>query len=554
MLSHLQISNFTLVDQLELEFHSGLSVLTGETGAGKSILIDALGLILGDRADADKVKAGADKADLQASFNLNSLPFIGKWLDENELGQQEDECLLRRVITSEGRSRAFINGQSVTLQQLKTLGDMLVNIHGQHEHQSLIKASSQMRQLDEFGQLRPLVKELKRCFYHWHGCKEKLELLKSQSDEVSARFQLLTYQVSELNSIELKEGEILELEDEQKRLENVTTIKQNCQHVSDICEAEEDGLIHRMHAALKLLGELDGKSETLLNAESMIEQALINVQEAHGELLREQDDESLDPSRLPEIESRLSAIYEIARKHRTQPEKLLELHQNLNNELRQLGSSDSQIEALETELAELETNYTKLANKLSSGRKKFAAQLCTQVNKQLSQLAMAHASFHINLDASDGTPRANGNEDVHFLISTTPGQPPKPIVKIASGGELSRISLAIQVVTAKTSTTPTLIFDEVDVGIGGTTGDMVGLLLRELGGNGQVLCVTHLAQVASKAHQHMLVEKTISKSAVSSSLKALDENEKVREIARMMGGAVDSKQSLAHAKEMLETA
>lgn len=553
MLSHLQISNFTLVDRLELEFHSGLSVLTGETGAGKSILIDALGLILGDRADADKVKAGANKADLQAAFNLSQLPFVANWLSDHELGG-EDECLLRRVITSEGRSRAFINGQSVTLQQLKTLGDMLVNVHGQHEHQNLIKASTQMRLLDEFGQLRPLVKEIKRCFYHWHGCKEKLELMQSKSDEVNARFQLLSYQVDELNALELKEGEIAELEEEQKRLENVATIKQNCQHIGDICGDDESGLVPRMHTAIRLLKELDGKSEALTNAEAMLDQALINVQEAHSEIIREQEDESLDPSKLPEIEARLSAIYNIARKHRCAPEELVELQQNLLEQLKTLQSSDVQIEELEKELGELETQYTKLANKLSQGRKKFGSALCKQVNEQLSQLGMEHTRFNIDLPTNDGSPNANGHEEVHFLISTSPGQPAKPLLKIASGGELSRISLAIQVVTAKTSTTPTLIFDEVDTGIGGTTGDMVGKLLRTLGESTQVLCVTHLAQVASKAHHHMLVEKTIDSKTVNSSLKRLSQKEKVHEVARMMGGAVDSKQSLAHAKEMLETA
>jgi len=553
MLSHLQISNFALVERLELELYDGLSVLTGETGAGKSILIDALSLTLGERADADKVRAGADKADLQASFNVASLPKVAKWLEEHELAHS-DECLLRRVITAEGRSRAFINGQSVTLQQLKALGELLVDIHGQHEHQSLIKPATQIRLLDEFGQLRPLAKDIKRCFYHWHSCQTRLQSLQAQSDEHNAKFQLLNYQLQELVALDLQEGELASLEEEQKRLENFSVIKQNCQHINDIINDDDSGVINRLYAAKKLFSELDVKSESLTNAENMIEQALINVQEAQADILNEQDNENSDEARLPEIESRLSAIYDIARKHRVAPEELIEFQQQLQAQLEQLGSCEEKIETLQAELAELETQYSDLSAKLSNARSKHAAKLCKQVNQQLSQLAMDHASFHIEFKKLEQVPAANGNEEARFLISTSPGQAPKPIAKIASGGELSRISLAIQVVTAKTSTTPTLIFDEVDAGIGGTTGDMVGRLLRELGKCTQVLCVTHLPQVASKSHNHVLVEKTISKNGVSSRLRALENSEKIEEIARMMGGTTDSKQSLAHAQEMLETA
>lgn len=552
MLSHLQISNFTLVEQLEIELNEGLSVLTGETGAGKSILLDALSLVLGDRADADKVRHGADKADIQATFNLSKLPYVSKWVAEHELGD-EDECLLRRVVTREGRSRAFVNGQSVTLQQLKTLGDMLVDLHGQHEHQSLLKLSTHQRLLDAFGGHRPLAKEVKRAFYHWHTASERLNFLQTQSDEINARFQLLSYQVDELNQLGLEEGELAKLESEQKQLANIETIKQNCQHIDEICSDDQSGLVTRLNAALRMLSSLESKSDTLKSAENLLEQALINVQEAQGDIERDLANEALDPSRLPEIEARLSTIYDIARKHRVSPEELTKLHENLGNELKQLQCSETQVEELEAEIAKHTEQYQTLADKLSAARNKSAVKLSKHINQKLAQLAMSHAKFEIGFKKTEQTkPQAQGHEETQFLISTTPGSPAKPLAKIASGGELSRISLAIQVTTAQTSTIPTLIFDEVDVGIGGTTGDTVGLLLRELGGKGQVLCVTHLAQVASKAHHHLRVEKTIDTNSVNSSLCVLSDSEKVKEIARMMGGSIDSDQSIAHAREMLE--
>ncbi|WP_370980019.1 DNA repair protein RecN [Agaribacterium sp. ZY112] len=553
MLTHLQISNFTLVEQLELELKRGLSALTGETGAGKSILLDALGLVAGDRADADKVRHGAERADIQASFNVSKLPFIGKWLSEQELGN-EDECLLRRVVTREGRSRAFINGQSVTLQQLKLLGDMLVDIHSQHEHQSLLKNTTQQRLLDAFGQQRSLVKEVKRAYFHWHSCKEQLEHLQSQSDEIDARFQLLSYQVEELDQLALGENELNELEQEQRQLANLESIQQSCQYLNELCNDDENGLLAKLHSALRVLTELPKKSEHLLNSQSLLEQALINSQEAQADIEREQFSNELDPARLPEIEQRLSSIYDVARKHKVLPEELSALHQQLSAELLKLQSGDEQIEALEKALREHLENYQKLADKLSRKRQSAVTKLNRAVNGKLAQLAMGHADFVVELVELDEKPHCNGNEQVHFLISTTPGQAPKALSKIASGGELSRISLAIQVVTAQTSTIPTLVFDEVDVGIGGTTGDIVGNLLRELGEQGQVLCVTHLAQVASKAHQHLRVEKTIAKDSVNSSLNQLNNDEKVVEIARMMGGDVASEQSLAHAMAMLKSA
>lgn len=552
MLSHLHISNFTLVEKLDIEFDAGLTVLTGETGAGKSILLDALSLVMGDRADADKVRQNAERADIQAHFILDTLPFVSKWLSEHELNNDGD-CLVRRVVTSEGRSRAFINGQAVTLQQLKALGDMLVDIHGQHEHQSLLKNTTHLRLLDEFGQQRALAKEVKRAFFHWHTTQQHLNEVQSRSDEVNARFQLLSYQVDELNQLAITPDELLALEQEQKQLLNLEKTQQHCQQVIDLCADDDHGVVNALRAAQRLMDEIRDSVPSADGVATLLEQALINTQEALGDVERELHNEAMQPERLPEIEARLSAIYDISRKHRVSPAELHLTHNTLEAELKQLQGGDALIADIEKTLSKHRETYTKLADKLSKARRSSAKKLMAKVNDKLSQLAMANAQFVIELaDTNQSEPSANGNELVQFLISTSPGQAPKPLAKIASGGELSRISLAIQVATAQTSTIPTLVFDEVDVGIGGTTGDIVGKLLRELGEQGgQVLCVTHLAQVASKAHQHLRVEKHFTKDTVNSSLQKLDNEEKVLEVARMMGGAIDSEQSLAHAREML---
>lgn len=553
MLTHLHISDFTLVDTLDLELQPGLTTVTGETGAGKSITLDALALALGDRADADKVRPGAKKADIHASFCLKALPFARKQLEEQDL-DQGDECILRRVVTSEGRSRAYINGHTVTLQQLRSFGESLIDIHSQHEHQSLLKTSTHRRLLDDFGGNENLVKQVKTAFNQWHTANQTLEQVRNNSEEINARFQLLRYQVEELDQLDLQEGELEALEEEQKTLANSEEIQQGCQQVSALCSDDEQGLSAALHQAIHILSKLPGKSKHLEEAESLFRSASIHVEEAQREIDHHTDSIEDDASRLPEVEARLTAIYDIARKHRIQPEELIALHQSLADELASLRSGDDQLEALEQEAAQAKAEFDTYAAKLSEKRAQAAKKLSTQVNKKLKQLAMENALFDISLLAATTKPNRHGNEEVEFLISTHPGQAPKALSKIASGGELSRISLAIQVVTAQTSTIPTMVFDEVDVGIGGPTGDIVGQLLRELGEKGQVICVTHLAQVASKAHQHLYVNKSVSKKDVKSDVSYLSQEQKVAELARMMGGDTASAQSLAHAKEMLEQA
>ncbi|WP_299979507.1 DNA repair protein RecN [uncultured Pseudoteredinibacter sp.] len=551
MLTQLSINNITLVDQLNLELDTGLTAITGETGAGKSILLNALGLAIGERADADKVRKGAAKADVYASFDIADIPAAQKWLQQQELENADEECLLRRVLSAEGRSRAFINGKPVTLQQLKSLGELLIDIHGQHEHQSLLKKEQHRRLLDNFGSLKPLLEKLKQAFKDYRQAQQRFIERRDNAEEISARHQLLSYQVSELDELDLQEGELEKIEQEQQQLASAEDTLHKCQQVADLCEGESEySLRQGLNQCLHLLGEIQSKSSSLNEAESMLSQALIQLEEANGEIQRHVDSFEADPERLYELENRLSRVYDIARKHRIDPSELCQLHQQLSIELAELGNVDEDLDHLQQQAEAALSHYQVLAGKLKQKRQAAAKKLQQDVNKQLQNLAMSNATFEVALIALE-EPSSKGSEEIEFLIATNPGQEPKPLGKIASGGELSRISLAIQVVTAQTSAASSLVFDEVDVGIGGATANVVGQMLRQLGERCQVLCVTHLPQVASKAHQHLQVVKTTDKAGAASSLSKLAEDERVSEIARMLGGEAGSEQAVAHAREML---
>ena len=553
MLTHLHIENFTLVDHLALDIHQGMTVITGETGAGKSILLGALGMAVGDRTHPDKVRIGTEKADISATFDISRLSSVAQWLKEQELLQDDvpHECLLRRLITKEGKSKAFINGHPVTLSQLRALGDQLIDIHSQHEHQSLLNKETHVRLIDDFAQHQPLADEVRHAFHEWQARTKLLQERRNNQEEVSARFQLLDYQVSELQQLALGEDELGELESEQRKLTQIESILHGSQQVYALCSDDEQGLRTHITRALQLLRQIPEKDKSLLNAEGLLESAAISIDEATHEIDFFLDTHHPDPERLIAVEDRLSAIYEIARKHRVRPEELPQTQAQLEQELAQLTHNGSSIEELEQSVQLAHRHYQKLAERLSLGRKKAARILEKAVNDQLIQLAMENAVFSIALHPLTNKCTSSGLEEVEFLISTNLGQLPKPLAKIASGGELSRISLAIQVATAQTSTTPTLVFDEVDVGIGGATGEVVGKLLRELGTRGQVLCVTHLAQVASLGHHHLQVVKSSTQSTTASKLQCLSEEERVTEIARMMGGITLTEQTLAHAREML---
>lgn len=548
MLTHLSIHNFTLVEHQELELQQGLTALTGETGAGKSLLLDALGMTLGDKADADKVRTGAERADISATFDLSQLPKARKWLKAQEL-EAESECILRRTISADGRSRAYINGQSATLGQLRSLGELLIDIHSQHAHQSLLKKDHHRALIDQYGGHTSLYQAVKSAWREWQAYAEQLQKRQNSDAEISARAQLLRYQVEELDQLNLESDELEGLEAEHRIQSNAETVMATSHQLSALCRGEEQSLQESLHKGLQLLRDLPDKSESLQEAEQLLINAQIHIEEAAHAIDHHIDSFEADSERLRWLDARLDAIYQIARKHRTSAQLLPELHRELTHELSQLVGGEVDLDLLAKQSAKAETQYRQLATELGQQRRQVALHLGKAINRQLQQLAMGNAS--VELAISDIAPSANGLEEIEILVSTNPGQPYRALGKVASGGELSRISLAIQVCIANKSTIPTLIFDEVDVGIGGATADIVGRLLRQLGKDGQVLCVTHLAQVASKAHQHLQVCKTLRKGVSESKLVALDGEAKIEEIARMLGGVELTDQTRAHAKEML---
>jgi len=551
MLTHLSVDNYAIAEHIDAEFLGGMTVVTGETGAGKSILLDALGLALGGRADASAVRTGAERADIHAAFDMGAIREAKSWLEARDL-LAGDECLLRRVVTAEGRSRGYINGQPATLQDLKAIGELLIDIYSQHAHQSLLQKSQQRKLRDAFAGTELLADNVKTLAHRCTSLSEKIAQLDAHRDEHNARVQLLSYQIEELDKLNLAAGELEELETEQRRLANGEQILRNSQHALALCREGEINVVNILNQALKSLSELDAKQPAIDAAEQMLGSALIQVEEASRELQHYVDQFELDPARLSEIEQRLDAIYDIARKHRVQAPALSALHAQLRDELSAIAGGDEQLDKLRDELRQLHNDYDKAAGELSKRRQQSAQKLQKQVEKQLQALAMGGCSFSVALTIrAQSQPHAHGREDIEFLISTNPGTPAQPLHKIASGGELSRISLAIQVVTAQTTAIPTLVFDEVDVGIGGAVAEVVGNLLRELGTRGQVLCVTHQPQVASKGHQHFSVEKITEKKSVRTQLRRLSEVEKIEEIARMLGGINVTAQSRAHAKEML---
>jgi DNA repair protein RecN (Recombination protein N) len=550
MLSHLHISNYTIVDTLEMEFLTGMTVITGETGAGKSIMLDALGLCLGDRADPAAVRTGSARAEITATFDISNVPAARRWLESRELAT-DDECILRRVITREGRSRAFINGNTCTLQDCNQLGELLIDIHSQHAHQSLLRRDTQRRLLDDYAGQGKAAKQLEQLASEWLRRRRQLDELTAASDEQGARAQLLAYQVEELDALKLGDDELTALVNEQKQLANAEQILQATQQALSLCESQEDSA----RAALQLLQSDALAGKTIDNARELLDSAAIQLEEARNELRHHLEAVEIDPGKLADIEHRLDTIYDIARKHRVQAPELANLHRGLCEELEGLTGGSARVEELAVELDQLQAEYAAAAAKLSAARAKAATKLQKKVEAQLAELAMEQCRLRIALHPRDtDDPHPQGCEDVEMLISTNPGQEPRPLGKIASGGELSRISLAIQVVSASVNTVPGMVFDEVDVGIGGAVAEVVGQLLRAMASASQVLCVTHLPQVAAQGHQHLQVAKTANREQALASLNRLEARGRVEEIARMLGGIDITEKTRAAAKEMLARA
>ncbi|WP_217476383.1 DNA repair protein RecN [Stutzerimonas stutzeri] len=555
MLVHLSVHNYAIVEHLDLELKRGMSVISGETGAGKSIMLDALGLTLGDRADSSVVRIGADKADILASFDLDDIPDAQAWLAERDLNN-DGPCILRRVITAEGRSRGYINGTPCPQGDLKALGELLIDIHSQHEHQSLLKLDTHRRLLDEYSGSQDLARQVQLAAQRWRQTRQSLERLSNCSDEQRARHQLLSYQLEELEALALGEDELEQLEQEHKNLSNAEHLLGACRQVIDLCsESDAGNVLSALTSSLQRLTGFQHQPGALGEAVNLLSSAQIQVEEAVGELNRFLDHFDSDPQRQQALEERLDSIYTLARKHRVQPPELPALQQRLLEELEGLNADDTALERLGEELAAYERHYKEKAGELSAARQQAAESLAVAVEAEIQRLGMPGGKFSVVLKPSaEGEFPPYGMEQVEFLVSANPGQPLRPLAKVASGGELSRISLAIQVITAQTSRIPTLVFDEVDVGIGGPTAEVVGQLLRRLGERGQVLTVTHLPQVAAQGHHHLFVHKARGTDETHTAVATLDNSQRVEEIARMLGGVDLTEQALAHARQMIGSA
>ena len=555
MLTQLTINNFAIVRQLDIELAKGMSVITGETGAGKSIAIDALGLCFGQRVETSMVREGQERAEICATFQLESHNPAYQWLNEQELQDPDNpsECILRRVINADGRSKAFINSTPVSASQLKEIGQYLIHINGQHASQLLLKNDYQLQLVDNFASHPELLVKMREDYQAWKNLQNRVKTFQQKVAENEARKQLLQYQVDELDEFNLRPNEYLELEDEQRRLsssEQLTQLSQSAlQILSENDTVNIDSLLYRATQYIDELAELDPQ---YAEVQSMLSDALIQVQEATSEVRNLSSNIEQDPQLLQEIEQRISQALQLARKHQVKPEDLVEHHKKLKAELTALlDFSESEEMLIEQEKLAFEQMQA-TATSLTASRQQSAVRLAQNVTQSIKQLAMENAEFYVELNTDLDKVGSNGADNVIFTLRSNLGQQPQPLAKIASGGELSRISLAIQVLTSDQSAIPTLIFDEVDVGISGKTASVVGKLLRQLSERCQVLCVTHLPQVACHGHHQFNVEKFIVDNKTETQMTALSQAERVPALARLLGGSEITELALANAQEMLD--
>jgi DNA repair protein RecN (Recombination protein N) len=555
MLLRLSIRDFVIVDRLELEFGAGFGALTGETGAGKSILVDALALALGERADPGMVRRGKEKAEVAATFDISRLPTVAAWLAAQDLTEEgESELILRRVVEAGGRSRAYINGRVATVQQLREAGEFLVDIHGQHAHQSLLRADAQRELLDAHGGFGDLAKEVAVAWKNWRELAKTLAAAEAGSVARAEERDMLAWQLRELTELDFKPGEWPELEAEQRRLAHAANLIEGAQYALSLLSEGEGACESLLNRASERMADMAQVDEELAEGSAVLQSAQAEISEVVSLLRRYADRVEQDPDRLREVEARQEAILTLARKHRVEPDDLPHVLTRLRERHTELEAA-ADVEALGARAKAAEAVYAKLAGRLSAGRRKVAARLAAAVSEQMRQLALASGRFEIALtplpEGSAGS--ANGGEQVAFLIAGLAADEARPLAKVASGGELSRISLALQVVASQTARVPTLIFDEVDVGIGGGVAEIVGRLLRGLGETRQVLCVTHLPQVAARADWHWQVSKSVENEAISSRIETLDAEGRVEEVARMLGGVEITATTRQHARELLQT-
>lgn len=551
MLLSLSISNIATVDHLEVNFQRGLTVITGESGAGKSVLLKALGLVLGNRADTQTIRPGTDQAEIHGSFSLNDSPDAKHWLKIHDL-LQDNECLLRRVITREGRSKAYINNRPVPLHDLKLLGSHLIDTYSQHAHYSLLKKDQQRKQLDAYADLTQdtlQLSEAVQCYQKDHQQYQHLQCMEQQESNHAA---LLDYQLQELNELAIVDNEFDELDRQHKLLANGEQLLKTGHDVVALCRNNDHSALSILNQALQHLRPIANQMDWLNETEQLLSTAAIQIEEAISTLQNGLNNFHCDPEQLRTIEDRLTALHHAARKYRVTIRELGQLQDQLVTERQQMTHHKQQLEVLHQKLQKQRSQYTQLAQIISKKRQAAAITLQDKIVALLTELSMAHCRFTVALTARESKhPHPYGNEDIEYLISTNTDHLAQPLSRIASGGELSRIGLAIQVATAQTASVSTLVFDEVDVGISGATTQAIGDLLQTLSRHKQIICVTHQAQVASKGDHHLVVDKRLQHGSAFTSIRALTHQEKIQEIARMIGGNHLTEPSKAYAAEIL---
>lgn len=552
MLLQLNIQNFAIVRSLDIDWQQGMTTITGETGAGKSIAIDALGLCLGDRAVTNVVRPNCKKAELAATFDVSKNPKALKWLTHHDL-LLDNECILRRVISAEGRSKAYINGSQVPLAQLKEMGQLLINIHGQHDHQLITKAVEQRNILDQYATHHDLIENVKHYYNKHKELTREYDLLLESKIQRDAKQQLLQYQVNELNEFSIQQGEFESLEIEYTKQSNGQHIlNQALQTLQILSDDEQFNVVDQLRRVAEQLSQLSVLDKSLTPLVEQVNSALIQTEDAASELTHYYERLELDPQGYQVIEERYSQIIQLAKKHQITPESLFELHQQLNLELQQMGADESRLAIVADEIEQAKLAYLNAAEQLSDSRTKSANKLSKLISASMNELNMPHGKFAINVNANPSDKiSTSGYDNVEFLVSLNPGQALEAMNKVASGGELSRISLAMQVILSAKVITPTLIFDEVDVGISGPTATMVGKKLQQLAHSTQVICVTHLPQVASKGRQQLFVAKLTDGEHTETTVTELSEQGRVQEIARLLAGDKITDNSLANAQELL---
>lgn len=554
MLTQIHITNLATIQKTQLDFKKGTTVITGETGAGKSILIDAIELALGSRLSSAMIRSGQEKAEVSLCFDISQLVEARAWLNNYDLDNSSGECIIRRTLHREGRSRSFINDMPMTLQPLREFSELLINIHGQHEHQALLEPNSQRNLLDRFAGHAHLVDKVRELAIEWQTLTQERKELKKLSNERSNREEFLRYQIQELNELSLSPEEFLALDLEHKQLTHSGDLLANITSALNyLTDNEENNALRLLYQALQSLESIQSVDPKIALWMESLNNSIIHISDAEDELKKYLQTIDLDPNRLQQVEARMTKLFDIARKHRVEPAELFHLQQKLMSELTQLEKNDERLAKLQVDIDSLEKHYHEVAHKLSQSRLKAAKKLADQITAIIHELALPHGEFHILFEMEDFShPSPHGMEKVIFEIKTNAGQPLLPLAKIASGGELSRISLAIHLATAGQHTTPILIFDEVDAGIGGGTAEIVGKLLYRLGKSQQVLCITHSPQIAAQSDHHLRVEKVIENNSTFTQIKFLEKDEKINELARMLGGVEITKTTLTHAEEMLE--